>query len=196
MNLKYRHGLPAIVLVFTTITSCLVANASPGDGKSNDGRGTSMSTQDTPWVRCMTGQRPNYSETPHMDGGRAKNYPEHDMGWNKLFPGDVLLIDAVDWNTVQIDIGIPADPSQDTFTPNGISPAQSAPSGWPGVGLNKYGLIAWFTSGGWPPSFYGSDGWCVTVPSNVSNAFWTLSINDSQTWDNNGYWDVVINHYW
>ena len=195
MNLIYRRGrLPVIVTVLVTmLTAAQTANAEPD--KPAGGRDRSASIQDTPWVRCASGANPNYSEILHMDGGRGKNYPEHDMGSNRLFPGDVLLIDADDTDEVDIDWWTPADGS-DLFSPNGISPAQAAPSGWPGAGLNKYGLVGWFTSGGWPPSLFGSTAWCVTVPSNVSNSFWTLAINDSDTWDNTGAWDVVVKHYW
>jgi hypothetical protein len=190
-----RSGLILIVVAVGLLSA---APASADSGRPNrPGRPTGgYIALATPFERCAGGATPNYSEVLHMDGGRAKNYPEHDMGWNRLFPGDVLLIDADDWDIVQIDIGWPADPSADQFTPDGVSPAQAAPSGWPGPGLNKYGLVGWFTKGGLPPSFYGIWAWCVTVPSSVSSAFWTLTINDNATWDNSGAWDVVIKHYW
>ena len=151
--------------------------------------------QATPWQRCASGAESNYSEILHMDGGRGKNYPEHDFGWNRITAGDVLLIDADDSDVVDFDAWWHADGS-DLFDPDGISPAQSAPNGWPAPGMNKYGLVGWFTKSYWLRSFYGSTAWCVTVPNNISDSFWTLAMNDSDTWDNSGAWDVTIKHYW
>lgn len=196
-----RGALYITTIITLGVASATSATAGVGDQShdsspdSPDHSATESSVLSTPWTRCASGAEPNYSEVPHMDGGRAKNYPEHDFGWNRLFPGDVLLIDADNLDIVDIDAWWHADGS-DLFDPNGISPAQAAPSGWPGPGLNKYGLVGWFTKGSLPASFYGSTAWCVTVPSNVSDAFWTLTINDNSTWDNSGAWDVQIKHYW
>jgi hypothetical protein len=191
-----RSGLCLFIVVAASVLSSTPASADAGrTNRSGRPNGAQVALA-TPFERCASRLTPNYSEYLRMDGGRAKNYPEHDSGWNRLFPGDVVLIDANDWNTVQIDIGWPADPSADQFTPKGISPVQAAPIGWPGPGLNKYGLVGWFTKGGIPPWFYGSLPWCVTIPSTVSDAFLTLSINDNVTWDNSGSWHVLINHYW
>jgi hypothetical protein len=177
--------------------SATVAGAGRANrGNQSTGRLAAVQTaRATPFERCQARVAPDNAEILHMDGGRGKSYPERDIGVNRLFPGDVLLIDADDGDEVDIDAWWAADPTSDHFSPEGISPPEAAPDDWPGPGLNKYGLVGWFTTGGRVPSFFGSAERCVMVPATVSDAFLTLAVNDPATWDNSGAWDVVIKHY-
>ncbi|GII64026.1 hypothetical protein Skr01_41110 [Sphaerisporangium krabiense] len=172
--MRRRPTLWSVMLL--TVTATLILGPPPA-------RAAPAPTPTGASQRCVQGTDPDAFTILHLDGGRGQTYPP--AGLPRLADGDMIRIEPDLADEVDVSLLAPADP-WDIVTPAGNP--QAAGNGYPAPLMNQYSLLVW--AGGSP--------FQVSRPSNCvmpGADTVTLGINDPETWDNTGAWDVVVKLY-
>jgi hypothetical protein len=108
---------------------------------------------------------------------------------SEIWPGDVIRVTAT--GGIKID----SWPWTRDTPPEGMPtpPWPPAPNGWPAPGKRQYSLVGTFNDTGQQVQL-GWDSGCFVYHGSVRTFLW-LEINDPDTRDNSGRWDVVIRQF-
>ncbi|MEU2391250.1 hypothetical protein [Streptomyces sp. NPDC007369] len=138
---------------------------------------------------CRLARTPTTGGFVRVSGSGGGGFPSGSDPGNVLNPGDVFSVGYLSGN-VGTGFGSPGVGAYG----NGIP----APGGWPYPGLFQYSAVLRFNNnpGGWvgapahAAAFGGCHVWSGALPVRL-----LFGVNDTNTWDNSGYWEFAIRIY-